>query len=401
MRRVFQTRFGDKGNCMQAAAASMLELPLESVPDFGNMPGDAFGRMAKFFEAYGFDLKERSPNSVDPPGFYFATGMGTHGHEHIVILRHGSLIHDPHPNSSGLVSTDAIYWPEPQIPEAAKYVTRLHAAPAMDAAPVAEEAAAVLRPVHPNEGIRAWYREQLVELARRMLEDIERQLAKHYRPAKSRLAQDDDPIVVLRTVLRVWGRLWQKKFDDMSKDIAASFAGRSARYTDAAIRKRMREAGFTVRFRPSERQLSAFRAIVAENVGLIRSIPQQFHKDVESAVWSAVQRGGAMGQLSKTIRQKYGVTYRRAALISRDQVMKSKSVLENVRRADIGITLAIWNHSHAGKEPRPTHLAMHGKTYKIAGGLYDSAEKRKVQPGELINCRCSSRAIIPTRLKSR
>jgi SPP1 gp7 family putative phage head morphogenesis protein len=384
---------------MQAAAASMLELPLESVPDFGNMPGDPYARMAHFFEAFGFELKKARPNAV-LPGYYFVTGISTQGHEHIVIASQGRLVHDPNPHGGGLVKRDAAYWPDPQTEKAAALVIRRRAPIAADAA-VVEEAAAILRPVHPNEGIRAWYREQIVNLARRMLEDIEAELAKHYRPAKSRLAQDDDPIVTLRTVMRVWGRLWQKKFDDLSKEIAKSFAGRTARYTDAAIRRRMREAGFTVRFRPTPRQISAYRAVIAENVGLIRSIPQQFLKDVESAVWSSVQRGGTMGELSKTIRTKYGVTYRRAALIARDQVMKSKSVLENARRAEIGITEAIWQHSSAGKEPRPTHVRMSGKRFKIADGMYDSAEQRNVQPGELINCRCTSRAIIPKRLASK
>jgi SPP1 gp7 family putative phage head morphogenesis protein len=355
--------------------------------------------MRKFLEAFGFELIQRGLNA-EPPGYYFETGISTQGHDHIVIARHGSLVHDPNPHGGGLIRSDAVYWPKPLTDQAARIAIGKRPALGSDAAQV-EEPAAVLRPIHPNEGVRVWYTQLLQDLARRMLEDIERELGKHYRPAKVRLAQDDDPIVTLRTVMRVWGRLWQKKFDDLSKDIARSFAGRTARYTDAALRRRMKEAGFTVRFRPTPRQISAYRAIIAENVGLIRSIPQQFLKDVEQSVWSAVQRGGSMSELSTTIRKKYGVTYRRAALISRDQVMKSKSVLENARRAEIGITEAIWQHSSAGKEPRPTHVRMSGKRFKIADGMYDSAEQRNVQPGELINCRCTSRAIIPGRLKRR
>lgn len=262
--------------------------------------------------------------------------------------------------------------------------------------PAAQSGEVVLRAVVGNEGVRAWYRRQLADLAQRMAADILQQLRKHYRPASDRLALDDDPIVVLRTIMRMWGRRWTKRFDALSADIAESFAGRTQRYTDAAIRRRMREAGFTVRFRPTVRQLSAFRAVVAENVNLIRSVPREFAKDVESAVWSAVTKGGDMHTLSTTIRKRYGVTYRRAALIARDQVNKSKATLENARRAELGITEAIWQHSHAGKVPRPTHVRMDGKRFKIADGMYDSDEGRRVQPGELINCRCSSRSVIPS-----
>ena len=254
-----------------------------------------------------------------------------------------------------------------------------------------------LRQISPNEGIRAWYRQQMADLARRMMADAMRLVDNHYRPASARFAQDDDPVVALRRAMRAWGMRWRDRFDALSKDIADSFAGRSQRYTDAAIRRRMREAGFTVRFRPTARMVSAYRAVLAENVGLIRSIPARFARDVESAVWQAAMKGGAMHELSTAIRKSYGVTYRRAALIARDQTIKAKAVMERQRRIDLGIELATWVHSHAGKTPRPTHLAMHGKRYKIADGMYDSAEGRTVQPGELINCRCTSKAIIPGR----
>lgn len=260
-----------------------------------------------------------------------------------------------------------------------------------------------LRQIQTNEGVRAWYRQQLVALAQRMRDDIERKLKKTYPSVAERLRQtpktalDDDPIVQLRTVLRIWGRLWQRRFDDMARDIAKAFADKSRRHLDAAFRKRLKDAGFTVTFRPTERMTSAYRAVVAENVNLIRSIPAQFLKDVQSSVWTSAMNGGSMGQLSTQIREKYGVSYRRAAFIARDQVAKSKSTLENARRAELGITEAIWVHSSAGKTPRPTHVAMNGKRYELAKGMYDSAVGKAVQVGELPNCRCTSRAILPSR----
>jgi len=111
-------------------------------------------------------------------------------------------------------------------------------------------------------------------------------------------------------------------------------------------------------------------------------------------VWQAVMKGSDLGQLSAGLQQKYGVAYRRAALIARDQNAKAKAVIENVRRKELGIKEAIWQHSTAGKEPRPTHVAMDGKRYKLDTGMYDSHEKEYVWPGQLINCRCTSRAVI-------
>jgi uncharacterized protein with gpF-like domain len=252
-----------------------------------------------------------------------------------------------------------------------------------------------LRPIHANAGIEAHYRVCLQAMARRMARDILRKLRAHYRPAAERLALDDDPIVTLRTLLRRWGRDWQKRFDDMARDLAKSFAGQSRRYVDAAMRKRFKAAGWTVQFKPSDLMTSAYRAVVSENVGLIRNVPQQLVRDIEGAVWRAAMKGGAAGELSKEVRLKLGVSMRRASFIARDQMAKSKAVFENARRAELGVTEAIWQHSGAGRTPRPTHVKMSGKRYKIAQGMYDSAEGRYVQTGELPRCRCSSRSILP------
>jgi uncharacterized protein with gpF-like domain len=58
----------------------------------------------------------------------------------------------------------------------------------------------------------------------------------------------------------------------------------------------------------------------------------------------------------------------------------------------LGITQAIWQHSHAGKKPRPSHVKADGKTFDIEKGMY--LDGKWVQPAEEYNCRCTSRAII-------
>ena len=87
--------------------------------------------------------------------------------------------------------------------------------------------------------------------------------------------------------------------------------------------------------------------------------------------------------------------YRKAQieLIARDQSNKANAVVSRARQLELGITDAIWMHSHAGKNPRKDHVAANGKRYKIAEGCLISGEY--IQPGEEINCRCTSRPILP------
>lgn len=210
------------------------------------------------------------------------------------------------------------------------------------------------------------------------------------------LAQDDaSAVITMKRAMSRWGGDWITRFDRMSADIAKQFAKRTARATDRSMMAALKKAGFTVKFQPTKSSIDAYRLVLAEQVNLIKSIPQQYLKDVETQVWGAVMQGGATAELAAGLQKKYGIAYRRAAFIATDQQSKAKAIMENVRRQEIGITEAIWHHSHAGREPRPTHVAMDGKRFALKTGMWDSAIQQFVWPGQLPRCRCSSKAVLP------
>lgn len=273
-----------------------------------------------------------------------------------------------------------------------------------------------LRAIHPNEGVGVWYRAQLDALLREAHADL---VAIVQEPASVALAQDgrrfhglyrnptgyvwDDgrahdaasPNTRLNAALKRWGDKWSKKFDKAADRIAKAFAAKSFSSFQSAMKTELAKANFTVRFAPTRASLAAFSATVSENVALIKSIQQQYHTKVQGDVWRAVTRGSDLNKLSTTLRETYGVTTKRAALIARDQNAKAKATIENTRRQELGITQAIWQHSSAGKEPRPSHVAMNGKVFDLKQGMYDPEVGDFILPGQLINCRCSSRAVIP------
>lgn len=256
----------------------------------------------------------------------------------------------------------------------------------------------LLRLVPPNAGIAAWYRRKLRELLAAMHESLTLHILAAYKNADFAIgfAQDDSSAVVtMKRAMSRWGSEWITRFDRMSADIAKQFAHRTARATDRSMMAALKSAGFTVKFQPTKASIEAYRAVLAENVNLIRSIPQQYLKDVETQVWSAVMEGGTTSKLTAGLQKRYGISYRRAAFIATDQQAKAKAIMENVRRQELGITEAIWHHSHAGREPRPTHVAMHGKKFALKSGMWDSAVGKFVWPGQLPRCRCSSKAILP------
>lgn len=252
--------------------------------------------------------------------------------------------------------------------------------------------------VHANRGVEAWYRAKLQDLLARanasMLLHV--QAAWKCAPPLTGFAGDaPTSSVLLQRALSKWGGLWTRKFNKLSLDLSRKFAARSFGATESQIRAALKSAGFTVAFKPTPHSVESYHAVVAENVNLIKTIPQQYLKDVQQSVWQSVMKGADMSELSKSIRASYGVSHRRAALIARDQNNKAKAVIENTRRQELGIVEAVWQHSAGGKEPRPAHVKMNGKTFALTRGMWDPDESEYVWPGQLINCRCTSRAIIP------
>lgn len=256
-----------------------------------------------------------------------------------------------------------------------------------------------VRAVHASAAVHIWYFDALERLIERMQADVAHHVLAAYgslEPQEYAVdAAPKNPSILLRAALRKWGGLWVSRFDKLSLDLGQQFARKSFGITQTQMRAALKDAGFTVKFDPTPGSRAAYQAVIAEQVNLIKSIPQEYLKDVESKVWGSVMKGGDMHALSADLRRTYGITRERAAVIARDQNNKAKAIIEQTRRQELGITHAIWQHSAGGKVPRASHVAMSGKAYVIAQGMYDKNVGRYVLPGELINCRCTSRAVVP------
>lgn len=268
--------------------------------------------------------------------------------------------------------------------------------------PLAQDATAkiagVCPPVFPNAGVAAWYDGQLRAVLDEMQAAILPAIRKIYgesEPLLGLAADAPSRATLLQRALEKWGGLWVGKLDKLSLDLADKFADKAFTVTETMLKASFRAGGLSVKFKPTAASKEAYKAVAAENVALIKSIPAQYAKDVQAQVWASVQKGGDLHALTEGLKAKHGVSQRRAELIARDQNAKAKAVIENVRRKELGIKKAIWMHSHAGKEPRETHVRMNGKSFSLAKGMYDSAVKKWILPGEEINCRCVSRAVIP------
>ena len=103
MKPVFQTVFDSvKGNCLQASLASVLEVPLDEVPDLAERD-DFLEALNKWLrETYGVEVVCIPAGGWTPPGIHLTGGLEPGGLEHIVVGRDGEMIHNPHPRGGGL-----------------------------------------------------------------------------------------------------------------------------------------------------------------------------------------------------------------------------------------------------------------------------------------------------------
>jgi SPP1 gp7 family putative phage head morphogenesis protein len=253
----------------------------------------------------------------------------------------------------------------------------------------------VLKAVRPSAAIEAAYRRRLLKLIDKMCRSTEYWIVAAWRADPPRMAQDATPATLLQRVVRRLSRQWEQAFDEAANDLADYFAKDVQDRSERVLKNILRRGGWTVKFRATPSMRDVLNATTGENVALIRSIPARHFQEIEGLVMRSVTAGRDLKTLTDDLQEKFGVTRRRAALIARDQNNKATATITRVRQQDLGIKEAIWLHSHAGKKPRPTHVKMDGKRFNVSQGMWDPAENRFIHPGELINCRCVSRSVVP------
>lgn len=104
-----------RGNCYAACWASILEIPLEEVPRFEELPDDGSWFMVtrRWLRTKGLQLVVGTSDLTEPPAdrYVIAAGPTIRGLcRHAVVYRNGRLEHDPHPSAAGLMTVEYQLW---------------------------------------------------------------------------------------------------------------------------------------------------------------------------------------------------------------------------------------------------------------------------------------------------
>lgn len=128
MTPIIQTKLhgnGVKGNCLAAALASLLDLPIEAVPAFEDMPqsGECDWNQYDDFDWWravwtwlylmGYDVEIHTEPDWDQWPAVVKVGGGSPRFpdcSHAVLWSRDGLVHDPHPDGTGIVGDPFDYW---------------------------------------------------------------------------------------------------------------------------------------------------------------------------------------------------------------------------------------------------------------------------------------------------
>lgn len=107
-------------------------------------------------------------------------------------------------------------------------------------------------------------------------------------------------------------------------------------------------------------------ATIAENVSLIKSIPQEYFKQVTGAVMRSITEGKGLKDLVPDIQKYDGQTFRRAKNLALDQTRKAYNTINAERLKKLNVPKFEWLHSGGGASPRESHMKIDGMIFSFA-----------------------------------
>lgn len=259
-------------------------------------------------------------------------------------------------------------------------------------------------PINPSAAVEARYYADLHTLIKAMTDETERELRKLFgeEHAEEFFAQDASVSAQARILMNALIKKYTLLFGSKSKPIADRFATSSNKASSAAVHTSLKElsGGLSLGTRTLDADTKqVMTATVAENVGLIKTIPQKYLTGVQGAVMRSITTGNGMKDLLPYIQKHKGITYRRARFIAEDQTRKANVALSTGRLEAKGVKKFRWLHTGGGQHPRELHKKLNGGVFEFANPpiiQYASGKSPQVRglPAQLPGCRCRMIAVI-------
>lgn len=264
--------------------------------------------------------------------------------------------------------------------------------------------------LHHNIGIAVWYNRELNKALKAMFSDTLKKIVPTFTETIA-----EDSVFDITVELNKLRKKYTEFFYKYGKELAKKFIERSIRHANISVKKAI-EPIAKKEFKLTGSIINeANREIVTmaiyNNVSLIRSIPEEYYKNVTGIVSRSMQGGSVKemeDELVKFINLEGKKARNRAKLIAYDQTRKVYSDIALQKIKDAGFTKVMWRHSHGDKVPRCYHVEdwdgksglKDGKPNGLNGFVFEidnppviqkaNGKREEVRgfPAQLINCTC-------------
>lgn len=250
-----------------------------------------------------------------------------------------------------------------------------------------------LRPIRPVHRVELNYRAELIALVDEMARITEKAIKGEIRVVWPTHATDALPPGLHALVKRL-KVFFGKMFGGKAEKLATIAATQAREGVDARLISEVQRAigvNISGMITGTSKIASAMRSATADNIALIKSIPEQYLDKVEARISVSWEAGARWETVAEDLSHVKGVTKSRVKLIARDQTAKMNSVFNEVRQTEVGITEYEWSTS-ADERVRTSHRAMHGKKCSWANPPIVDGEA--VNPGIPVACRCVALPIV-------
>lgn len=296
-----------------------------------------------------------------------------------------------------------------------------------------------------NAGVIAQYQRELLKLVQQMISTYTKELLGMYKSNKEeirQIAQDESIAEQYKKKMEQLNQAYQQYFAKYGQQKAESMVKQTAAIQQRSFLKEYAKLMFVLmntnqvrpedkvfvefmktqfapqNFMPTKAGKEAFlkaftlntraysevaetikQTTITNNVELIKSIHQQYHREVSQALYDSIINGKPTKSIVELLKQAGAKTKRRARLIARDQVHKIHETLHLQELKQVGVTKAKWIHLGGGKTDRKTHVTkapegLNGGIFDISKGIYDPAVNKYIKPAELPFCRCTAVAVV-------
>lgn len=245
-----------------------------------------------------------------------------------------------------------------------------------------------MNPVRNPKSPEVKYRKQLQTLVKRIRGDVKEQIL----PLLKRLEPEYVNDAYARTLEEAFNRL-RRSYEDIDRNariVANSLTEEVNQVNKQRFYNAMENAvGIDLRSVLQGEDLDDIMfATTKENVALIKSIPEEYFKKLETIVFTGTTQGRSASSMIQKIQELGHSSENRARLIARDQTSKLNSALNQQRSQNLGVEEYIWRT--AGDERvRPSHARKNGKVFR-----WDDPPSDTGHPGQDIQCRCVAQPII-------